>query len=74
MEELQEKLRQAPTQEALLGSVEAQSQLRQQVCDTMTVRCSQAETIKPKPLQQEALPGFPAAPPGKQQPLKGPQE
>ena len=47
VEELQEKLRQAPTQEALLASIEAQSQLRQQVSDTMTIQCSQAETAKP---------------------------
>ena len=47
VEELREKLRQAPTQEALLASIESQSQLRQQVRDTMDVQCSQAETAKP---------------------------
>ena len=47
VEELQEKLRQAPTQEALLASIEAQSQLRQQVSDTRAVLCLQAEAARP---------------------------
>ena len=70
VEELQEKLRQAPTQDAMLSSIESQSQLRQQVSGTVTLcRDSQA-----KPLQQEALLGFLAAPPGKQQPQQAFQE
>ena len=37
VEELQEKLRQAPTQDAMLSSIESQSQLRQQVSGTVTL-------------------------------------